>query len=217
LKIGILGGTGKEARGLALRWARAGSEVLIGSRDGEKGARIAGKINEALGGDLVQGLENAAAAARADVVVSTLPYQGQRETLSNLKEHLQGKLVLVAALIWPPGTIERPAAAEEAQATLGDGSRVVAAFQTVSAVGLRNLDEDLEEHVLVCADDDEARRDAIQVIGRAGLVGIDAGPLRHTRIIEAMTGILIHINKRYGVKSSGLRITGIDSSTSPRN
>ena len=215
MKIGILGGTGKEARGLALRWARAGNEILIGSRDGEKGARIAEKVNAALGATFAQGLENHEAAARAEVVVSTLPYQGQNETLKSLKEHLQGKLVLVAALIWPPGTLERHAAAEEAQETLGDGSRVVAAFQTVSAVGLRNLDEDLEEHVLVCGDDGKARRDAIGVIESAGLVGIDAGPLRHARIVEAMTGVLIHVNKTYGVKSSGLRITGIDSPPSP--
>jgi NADPH-dependent F420 reductase len=188
--------------------------VLIGSRNSEKGARIASKINDALDGTFVQGLVNHEAAARADIVVSTLPYQGQKETLTSLKEHLDGKLVLVAALIWPPGTVERPAAAEEAQETLGDGSRVVAAFQTVSAVGLRNLDEDLEEHVLVCGDDDGARREAIGIIESAGLVGIDAGPLRHARIVEAMTGILIHVNKTYGVKSSGLRITGIDPSSS---
>ncbi len=215
MKIGILGGTGKEARGLALRWARSGNEILIGSRNSEKAARIAAKVNDALGGTFVQGFENREAAARAEVVVSTLPYQGQNETLRSLKEHLQGKLVLIAALIWPPGILERPAAAEEARDTLGDESRVVAAFQTVSAVGLRNIDVELDEHVLVCADDDEARRDAIGVIQSAGLVGIDAGPLRHARIIEAMTGILIHVNKTYGVKSSGLRITGIDSPPSP--
>jgi NADPH-dependent F420 reductase len=209
LNIGIVGGTGQEGQGLALRWASRGVEVLLGSRDPAKAERVAGKLNALWGHARIRGFENRQVACRADALVSTLPHKGHRETLQALRRELDGKLLLVATVIWPPGALERPSAAEEAQETLPDSTRVVAAFQTVSALSLSNLDETMGEDVLVFGRKD-ARREAIRLIGLAELRGIEAGPLAHARIIEAMTGVLININKNYGIKSAGLRITGLD-------
>jgi predicted dinucleotide-binding enzyme len=117
---------------------------------------------------------------------------------------------MVATVIWPPGAIERPSAAEEAETILSDSTRIVAAFQTVSAVALRRLNEPMEDDVLVFGTSAEARREACRLIGLAGLRAVEAGPLVQARIIEAMTGVLIKVNKNYGIKSAGLRVTGLD-------
>jgi NADPH-dependent F420 reductase len=210
LKIAILGGTGKEGKGLALRWAQGGEEVLIGSREKSKAERIAGELNERLGKDAFRGFENRGAAAEAQIVVSTLPHKGHRDILESIRRELDGKLLMVASVIWPPGPMERPSAAEEAQAVVGEQVRVVAAFQTVSALALQAIDEEMEEDVLVCGDDREACEEAIACMSKAGLRGIKAGPLKHARIVEAITALMLKINKGYGVKSAGLRITGLD-------
>jgi NADPH-dependent F420 reductase len=144
-----------------------------------------------------------------EALVSTLPHKGHRETLKGLREELEGKLLMVATVIWPPGALERPSAAEEAQEILSGYTRVVAAFQTVSALALRDLGQPLEDDVLVFGEA-EARREAVRLIGLAGLRGVEAGPIAQTRIIEAMTGVLIKVNKNYGIKSAGLRVTGLD-------
>lgn len=210
MKIGILGGTGKEGQGLALRWAGGGIEVLLGSRTPSKAARVANELNATLGKEMVRGLANRDAAAQAGVIVSTLPHRGHRETLESLKRELDGKLLMVATVIWPPGPLERPSAAEEAQDVLGEKVQVVAAFQTVSAVALAHLDEVMTDHVLVCGDGAEPRRQAVELIGQTGLRGVEAGPLRNARIVEATTAILLKVNKTYGIKHAGLRITGLD-------
>jgi NADPH-dependent F420 reductase len=209
LNIGILGGTGNEGQGLALRWASRGVEVHLGSRDPAKAERIAGKLNPLLEHTRVRGSGNREVASRAAALVSTLPHKGHRETLQALRKELEGKLLLVATVIWPPGALERPSAAEEAREILSDSTRVVAAFQTVSASSLRHLDKPMEDDVLVFGAND-ARRQAIHLIGLAGLRGVDAGPLGQARIIEAMTGVLINVNKNYGIKSAGIRVTGLD-------
>ncbi len=210
MKIGILGGTGKEGQGLALRWAKGGVEVLMGSRTPNKAERVARDLNATLGREVVHGLSNQDAAAQAGAVVSTLPHAGHRETLESLKKELNRKLLMVATVIWPPGPLERRSAAEEAQDVLGEEVTVVAAFQTVSAVALRLLDEEMTDHVLVCGDKTEARRQAVELISQTGLRGIEAGQLRNARIVEATTAILLKVNKTYGIKHAGLRITGLD-------
>jgi NADPH-dependent F420 reductase len=214
VKIGILGGTGKEGQGLALRWASRGVPVVIGSRDRAKAERVVGELRRRQGTSvnhaLIRGLANREVAAGAEALVSTIPHKGHRDTLSSLRIELEGKLLLVATVIWPPGALERVSAAEEAEEILSDSTRVVAAFQTVSAVALGRLDTPVEDDVLVCGTHAEARREACRLIGLAGLRGIEAGPLAQARIIEAMTGVLIQVNKNYGVKSAGIRVTGLD-------
>jgi NADPH-dependent F420 reductase len=209
--IGILGGTGKEGQGLALRWVQGGVDILLGSRDATKAANVALELNKKLGHKAVRGLTNRDVASRAEAIVSALPHQGHLETLERLQKDLEGKLVMVATVIWPPGPLERPSAAEEAQEMLTDRTRVVAAFQTVSAVGLRALDKEIEDDVLVCGEVAEARKQAISLIARTGLRGIDAGPLRNSRTIEAMTGVLLQVNKAHSTKHAGIRITGLGS------
>ncbi len=208
MKIAILGGTGKEGKGLALRWAKGGEEVLIGSREQSKAERIAEELNERYGKEVFRGFDNRTSAAEAEVVVSTLPHQGHRDILENIRPELEGKLLMVATVIWPPGPVDRPSAAEEAQAAAGDQVRVVAAFQTVSALALQAIDEEMEEDVLVCGEG-EAGEEAIQCMSKAGLHGIKAGPLKHARIVEAITALMLKINKGYGVKSAGIKITGL--------
>ena len=117
---------------------------------------------------------------------------------------------MVATVIWPPGPMDRPSAAEEAQTVLGDGVRVVAAFQTVSALALQAIDEEMEEDVLVCGDDAAACQEAIDCMRQGGLRGIRSGPLKHARIVEAITALMLKINKGYGVKSAGIHVTGLD-------
>lgn len=213
MKIAILGGTGKEGQGLALRWAKGGAEVLIGSREGSKAERIASELGERLGQPSVhscRGFDNREAAGNAAIVVSTLPHQGHQDVLENLRKELQDKLLMVATVIWPPGPMDRPSAAEEAQTILGDGVRVVAAFQTVSALALQAIDEEMEEDVLVCGDDAPACQEAIDCMRQGGLRGIRSGPLKHARIVEAITALMLKINKGYGVKSAGIHVTGLD-------
>lgn len=219
MALAILGGTGKEGQGLALRWGRAGHDVILGSRDAAKGREIADEVNEKLGtthrsnavaaGEVV-GTTNRDAAARADVVVSTLPDSGHVEILKDIASELDGKILVVATIAWPPGPTSKTSAAEDAQEALGSGVRVVAAFQTVSAGTLRKTDSEPED-VLICGDDAEARETTRELVDATGLRGVHAGGLKQTRIAEAITGALLKINKAYGVKSTGIRITGIET------
>ncbi len=208
--LAILGGTGKEGQGLALRWARAGREVILGSRIASKGREIADALNEKLGTTRIQGTSNREAAAGAAVVVSTLPDTGHIEILTGLASELDGKILVVATIAWPPGPTSKPSAAEDAQEALGSAIRVVAAFQTVSA-GTRRETESEPEDVLICGDDADARETARALVDETGLRGVIAGALRQARVAEAITGILLKINKHYGAKSTGIRITGIET------
>lgn len=210
LKIAILGGTGKEGRGLALRWGKGGVEILIGSRERGKAERVAQELNQRLGRSFFKGFDNREAAASAPIVVSTLPHQGHRDILKSVQKELEDKLLMVATVIWPPGPMDRPSAAEEAQTVLGDDVRVVAAFQTVSALALHAIDEEMEEDVLVCGDDAAACEQAIDCMRLGGLRGIKSGALEHARIAEAITALMLAINKSYGVKSAGIHVTGLD-------
>lgn len=213
MTLAILGGTGKEGQGLALRWARAGREILLGSREAAKGQEIAGKLNDELGTSLIRGTSNREAAAEAELVVSTLPDSGHIEILSDMQAELAGKLLIVATIAWPPGPTSKSSAAEDAQEALGESVQVVAAFQTVSAGTLRKNESETEtEDVLICGDDKQAREQTRALIDEIGLRGVVAGPLAQARIAEAITGALLKINRQYGVKSTGIRITGIESS-----
>jgi NADPH-dependent F420 reductase len=206
--IAILGGTGKEGQGLAFRLASRGSSVILGSREAEKGRAVAAELAAKVGAPRVGGGSNFEAARDAAVVLSTLPYAGHIETVLSLREALRGKLVVTATIKWPPGLDGRPSAAEELAQALDGVCRVAAAFQTVSAAALQRLDGEPED-VLVFADSEETRKEVVALVESSGLRGVEAGALEKARVAEALTGVLLGINKIYRVKSAGIRVTGL--------
>ena len=214
--IAVIGGTGKEGSGLALRWAHAGYQVVIGSRSAEKAEQAAAEMNAALGMQTVRGADNAAAARQAGLVVVSVPYAAHKDTLLAIKDELSGKVVIdVTVPIQPPNilAITLPAgrtAAEEARALLGETVRLVSAFQNVSTTHLKELDHPLNCDVLVTGDDAEAKQDVIALALAAGMRGIDAGPLSNAIVAESLTPLLMGINRRYKVKGAGIRITNMD-------
>ncbi|MCD4671642.1 MAG: NADPH-dependent F420 reductase [Anaerolineaceae bacterium] len=214
--IAILGGTGKEGKGLAYRWAKAGYRVLIGSRKEEKAEAAAEDLKVLLSNPdaSVQGLANPYAAAAADIVVITVPYKAHRPTLESLKDVLQGKILVdVTVPLVPPKVtkVQMPpsgSACQEAQEILGEGVKVVAAFQSISYENLLE-DGDANCDILVTGNGRASREVVLTLVADAGLVGWDAGPIENSAVVEGMTSILIGINKKYGVTSSGIRITGV--------
>jgi NADPH-dependent F420 reductase len=219
LTIAVLGGTGKEGKGLAYRWAKAGYQVLIGSRYSEKAVTSASEIMELLEGESsVVGTTNLEAAQQADIVVITVPYSGHREILESVKDALNGKLVIDTTVpLVPPKTrkVQMPAAgsaAQEAKEILGDNVEVVAAFQNVSYEHLIG-DEEVGCDVLVTGSSKKAREEALTLVEAAGLVGWDAGPIENSVVVEGLTSVLININKQYGSTHAGIRITGAQKSS----
>lgn len=213
--IAIIGGTGKEGKGLAYSWARAGYRVLIGSRLAEKALAAAAEVQEKLGGQgRVAGMTNLEAAAAAAIVVVTVPYAVHREMFESLKPFMAGKLVVDVTVPLVPPKVTRvqmpPAgsAAQEAQQILGEGVEVASAFQNISYEHLMK-DEPVECDVLVCGTSKAARAKVIQLVQAAGLVGWDAGPLENSVVAEGLTSILIGLNRQFGVQSAGIRLTGI--------
>jgi NADPH-dependent F420 reductase len=217
--IAVVGGTGAEGSALALRFAKAGHRVVIGSRDRTKAAKTAEELNQILGTWLVSGDALKSAAAQAEIVVLTVPYAAQRALLADIRDALDGKVLIDATVpLIPPGVsrVQLPeggSAVAAAQALLGKGVRVVSAFQNVAAHKLKQLGTDADCDVLVCADDAEARSLVIALVQRIGLRGIDAGPICNSAAAEALTSILININKKYKSPGSGIRITGITTTT----
>jgi NADPH-dependent F420 reductase len=215
LSIAILGGTGKEGKGLAYRWARAGYHVYIGSRSPEKAASAADEIREMLGeGVSVTGLGNLEAAKEAHIAVLTVPYSAHRSTLETVKDELKGKILVdVTVPLVPPkvSTAQMPAAgsaAQEAKGIVGEGVEVCSAFQNIShELLLENTD--VECDVLVTGTSKEARHEVIKLVEAAGLTGWDAGPLENSMVVEGLTSVLIGINKKYGSTHAGIRITGV--------
>jgi len=214
--IGIVGGTGKEGKGLAFRWAQAGHDVIIGSRKFEK-AQTAVEAVSALLEDVpgsIKGMENAEAVRECDIAVITVPYSSHRITLEGLKEVLQGKLVIdVVVPIVPPKVTkvqmpEAGSAALEAQAILGDSCNVVDAFQNISHERLMK-DSDVDCDVLVSGRGKAARQIVLDLVADTGLKGWDAGPIENTVVVEGLTSVLIGLNIQHRVHASGIRITGI--------
>jgi len=212
MRIGIVGGTGKEGSGLAVRWARAGHSVTIGSRDGERGKDAARKLSS--GAVTIDGGSNADA-CNAEVVVLSVPYAAHAETLASVKAALAGKIVVdITVPLKPPGVrrVHLPvgrAAALEAQALLGPEARVVASLHHVSSVHLSDPAHAIDCDVLVCSDDDEARRIVMGLVADLGLRALDAGPLENAIALEALTPVLLHLNKIYKSPGSGIRFTGL--------
>lgn len=208
--IAVLGGTGPQGKGLALRWAAAGQQVVIGSRDAQRASAIAQEL-----GHGIIGADNLSAAERADVVLVAVPYDGHAALLAEVAPALAGKIVIdcVNPLGFDkqgafPLPVAEGSAAQQAAVVLPE-SRVVAAFHHISAVLLQDLDHELDIDILVLADDREA---ADQVIALADLIpgmrGVFAGRLRNACQVEALTANLISINRRYKVHA-GVRITDL--------
>ena len=214
--IAIIGGTGKEGKGLAYRWAKAGHQVIIGSRQYEKAQRIASELNDTYSNiKPVQGEQNVDAAKKAELVVITVPYTAHVSTLESIYDAVQGKIVIDVTVPLVPPKVSRvhiPAggsAAQEAQERLGKNVKVVSAFQNVSYEKLLN-DEDLNCDVLVCGNSKEAKETVLNLIKDADLKGYNAGSLQNSIVSEGMTSVLIFINKQFGVQSAGIKITGIE-------
>ena len=203
--IAILGGTGDLGTGLARRWAKAGHRVIIGSRAAEKAQEAAALVEGA------EGMDNLSAATVADIVAITVPYENQLRTLEAVREALKGKILIDTTVpLMPPkvGTVQLPeggSAAVNAQKLLEEAI-VVSAFQNVAADKLQS-GEDLDCDVLVAGDKLAAREEVIKLVEDAGLKGWHAGPLANSAAAEALTSVIIQINRRYRI-TAGIRITG---------
>jgi len=212
--IAVLGGTGNEGGGLALRWAKAGHPVVIGSRDRDKAGAAAAEIAAKTGGEATGGTMLEAAQA-GEIVVLSVPFAAQQATATAVAGALAGKILVdVTVPLVPPrvGRVQLPeggSAVEALQQVLGEGVKVVSAFQNISAHHLAHLDAEVECDVLVCSDDREAAAEVIGLANAAGLAAWDAGPLANSAATEALTSVLITLNRRYKLDGSGIRITGI--------
>lgn len=216
MSIAVLGGTGKEGKGLAYRWAKAGYNVHIGSREAAKAMTVATELMGLLEGEaFVNGMTNLEAAQAADIVVLTVPYAAHKSTLESVKDALDGKILIdVTVPLVPPkvATVQMPAAgsaAREAKEILGADAQVCAAFQNISHEHLL-ADEEVECDVLVTGTSKEARAETIKLVEAAGLTGWDAGPLENSAVVEGLTSVLIGINKKYGSAHAGIKITGVN-------
>jgi NADPH-dependent F420 reductase len=215
--IAVLGGTGKEGNGLALRWAHRGYSVVLGSRTADRAQEAAVVMNATLGISGVRGMNNADAAAAATVVVLAVPFSAQQSTVSELGQFLEGKILIdVTVPLVPPrvGVAQLPegrSAVQAVQERLGDGVRVVSAFQNISAHHLTQLDAEIECDVLVCADDPEAADFVVGLAQDIGLRAWNAGALANSAVAEGLTSVLITLNRRYKVPGAGIRITGLEA------
>jgi NADPH-dependent F420 reductase len=216
LTVGVLGGTGPQGKGLALRWALGGIRVVIGSRNAERAEAAAAELNEQSGTELVTGQDNAGCAEAADVVLVAVPWEGHGELLDALRDQLVGKIVIDC--VNPLGfdkqgpfalPVEEGSAAQQAEKLLPE-SRVTAAFHHVSAVHLADLSiAEMETDVLVLGDDRDAT-DVVRALADAvpGMRGIYGGRLRNAHQVEALTANLIAINRRYKAHA-GVRVTDV--------
>lgn len=215
--IAILGGTGKEGPGLAMRWASAGYKIIIGSRQTEKAQRIADELNTQLEIDTIIGFENSQAARKADICVLTVVQSAHRSAVEGLKDDLSGKILVDATArvdFRDPKPPPPPAAARIAQDILGPDVKVVAAFQNVPAHALRkNLSGKINTDVLVCADDIEAAQEVIQLAEAGGMRAYYSGDLDNAIIVEGLTSILISLNKYYQVKTASIGVTGLNENS----
>lgn len=218
-RLAVIGGTGSQGGGLALRWAGAGYEVVIGSRTEETAREGAAALNAILGKDLVRGFANADAAHHGQVVLLAVPYAVQQETALSVFGALRGKLLIdVTAPIVPPKvrTVQLPSggsAVQQLHEWLGAAVRVVSAFQNVAAAHLRQLDKPIYCDVLVSADEEADAQVVIRLAEAAGLRGLHAGPLANSAAAEALTAVILTINRQFKVPCVGIQFTGLPEHT----
>jgi len=212
--ISIIGGSGELGGGLALRWAKAGLPVIIGSRDAQRAAAVADDLNKVAGNNLAKGMDNLAAAAAGDIVVLTVKFSHHTATLNELSDALQGKILIDTTVPLVPPKVARVqlppegSAAVIAQQVLGENVRVVSAFQNVSAASLHS-DTMPECDVLVAGGNSDARQVVVELAEAAGFEAWHAGPLENSAAAEALTSLLIFMNKKYGSNHAGIRMTGL--------
>jgi len=218
-KIGILGGTGKEGGGLAVRLAAAGHSVTIGSRTRERAEEAARTFSAEAGAALEAG-DNRDAVLASDIVILTVPFAAQLSTLETVKSELAGKILIDATVPLVPPRVSRVQLPKEgsavllAQALLGESVRVVSAFQNVSAHHLHDLSHAIETDVIICGDDQGACDIVVAIAHSIGIRGFYGGALCNSAAAEALTSVLIAINRRYKVAAAGIQITGMPRSAS---
>jgi len=214
--LAILGGTGPEGKGLALRLAMAGETPIIGSRDAARGAAAAEELAQSAPGVVIKGTDNAGAVAAADVVFLAFPYEGQRPVLEDLGAALKGKIVVcvIAPMKFERGKgasaveVEAGSAAQEAQNMLPD-SQVVAAFQNASAEELLDPSVTMEGDVIVCSDHPDAKKLVMGLADKINdLRGVDGGSLANAKYVEQLTPLLVNINRIYKIHA-GIKIVGV--------
>jgi len=212
--IAILGGTGKEGAGLAVRWAKLGHSIVIGSRDAERARSKAADLRDVAHAIPIVGHTNREAAALGEVVVIALPANGLAGTLPEVREPSRGKVVISTVvpltfggprLFTPPAT---GSSAEEVQALLPD-ARVVGAFHHIAAHELAEADHPIECDLLICGHDAGAKETVAQLGRSMGLRVVDVGPLSNAGPLEGITAVLATVNRRYKLKNSGIKITGL--------
>lgn len=214
MKIAIVGGTGREGKGIAVRWARAGHDVTIGSRDAERAAASAAELS-ATAGRPIAGTSNDGAVEAAEFVLLAVPYTAHGDTLRGLAPKLAGKVLFditvplqppkVRVVHLPPGK----AAALEAQEIVGPSVRVIAGMHHVGSSELADPAHTFDSDVLIVGDDAAAKELSMTLVRDLGLRPLDAGPLANAVALEAMTPVLLHLNKLYKAPASGIRITGL--------
>jgi len=213
MRIGIVGGTGKQGSGLAVRWAKAGHSIALGSRDAAKARARAAELAGA--GQAIDGGDNAWAAREGEVVVLTVPYEAHAETLRGIVEAAAGKVVIDMTVPLKPPKVSRvhlppgQAAALEAQALLGPTTPVVATLHHVSATHLADPAHVIECDVLVAADDARAKATVMTLVRDLGLRALDAGPLVNAIALESLTPVLIHLNRVYKSQGAGIVFTDL--------
>jgi NADPH-dependent F420 reductase len=211
--IAIIGGTGKLGQGLAFRLAQRDYPVVIGSREAEKAEASAAELGEHTG-KKIAGAGNPEAAARADIVILTVPWSHHRTTLDSIREAVQGKIVVDSTVPLVPPDITRVqlpaagAAALQAQTFLGKEVRVVSAFQNVAAANLLTEQDEGNCDVLVCGNDAEARGEVVRLSEAIGLRAWEAGPIENSIAAEALSSVLIFLNRSHKIRGAGIRITG---------
>lgn len=225
-KVAIIGGTGDLGFGLALRWARAGVHVLIGSRDEKKAEEAARRAQDSLGAQpgagpgrvSIAGFENARAAAQANMVVLAVPIAVQASIIKSIRDSLKSTILVDSTVPLAPALGGKPtrilklwqgSAAEQARELVPATTPVVSAFHNVSAEVLQDVTATPDCDILVCGDDETAKKTLFSFIRMIpGLRPIDAGPLEMSRIVEEITALLISVNRRYRIHHSGIRLTG---------
>lgn len=214
MKISILGGTGPEGAGLALRWALAGHDIIIGSRQVERAKAQAAELSQRAKGATIVGMANREAAEAGQVVVLALPAAGLAATLPDVKDACRGKVVVstvVPLTFGGPRLFTPPpagSAAEEAQALLGPEAKVVAAFHHIAAQELAS-EHPIDCDLLICGDDPAAKATVAELGQSLGLRIFDVGPLTNAGPIEGITALLATINRRHKIKGSGFKISGL--------
>ena len=210
-RVAIVGGTGNLGGALALRLGAPGVKIIIGSRDAEKAKKAVETLKPNLRAGEIVGVTNREAVQGADFVVIAVPYEGHAQMVSDLKGQLAGKIVIdtvvplnkVKPFVPPAGS-----ALQEALQILGDEASVVCALHNISAVDLGDVKSPLGD-VLVCGDNAQAKQKVMEIIQRIGARAFDGGPASNAYVIEGLTGVIIHLNRKYKSKHGSIKIAGL--------